>query len=199
MDHAAPAAQFTTIEEFAALAAQRLRARFGAEREGERQVGSLADEAGEFFHAHRLWTLISYHREGLWEAVRDELADVVTAAHVTAQTLGVPLASGRAYQGTRTTDSYEQALRVFTAAGDFARTFYAHRNYLARAPRSPYGDALSRQIDQYVSEQLTDVLLAAYEFAAIVHIDIEAAWRDKAVKNLHKDWAHPQPEGTSQE
>lgn len=61
-----------------------------AESADTRQVLAVAEEAGEFVGAYRRWAGLA-RRDGSWDDVEAELADVVIAAYVTAAVLGVDL------------------------------------------------------------------------------------------------------------
>lgn len=76
--------------EFARHVATHLAEHFPADQLPQQQVLCLAEEAGEFVGAYRRWAGMA-RRRGPWEDVRVELADVVLAAYVTAQVLGIDL------------------------------------------------------------------------------------------------------------
>lgn len=70
--------------------AERLREHFPADNERDRQVLALAEEVGEFVGAYRRWSG-NARRAGSFDDVRDELADVVITAYVTAAVLDIDL------------------------------------------------------------------------------------------------------------
>ncbi|MFI0479942.1 MazG nucleotide pyrophosphohydrolase domain-containing protein [Actinomadura sp. 9N215] len=74
----------------AAVLAGHIRRHFPAEDEGHRQVLALAEEVGEFVGAYRRWAGMA-RRTGGFDDVRDELADVVLTAYVTAHVLEIDL------------------------------------------------------------------------------------------------------------
>ncbi|GAA1534892.1 hypothetical protein GCM10009678_16550 [Actinomadura kijaniata] len=73
-----------------AVIAERLRAHFPPDNERDRQVMALAEEVGEFVGAYRRWSG-NARRTGSFDEVRDELADVVITAYVTAAVLDIDL------------------------------------------------------------------------------------------------------------
>ncbi|MGK5554863.1 MazG nucleotide pyrophosphohydrolase domain-containing protein [Actinomadura kijaniata] len=80
----------TDLSALGAAIAERLRAHFPAGNERDRQVMALAEEVGEFVGAYRRWSG-NARRTGPFDDVRDELADVVITAYVTAAVLDVDL------------------------------------------------------------------------------------------------------------
>lgn len=64
------------------------------------QVLCLAEEVGEFVAAYRRWSGRA-RRSGPWSDVCDELADVVIAAYVTADVLGIDLDAAAAAKVAR--------------------------------------------------------------------------------------------------
>ncbi|WP_067831114.1 MazG nucleotide pyrophosphohydrolase domain-containing protein [Actinomadura kijaniata] len=80
----------TAPSDLGAVIAERLRAHFPADNERDRQVMALAEEVGEFVGAYRRWSG-NARRTGSFDDVRDELADVVITAYVTAAVLDVDL------------------------------------------------------------------------------------------------------------
>ncbi|WP_239404514.1 MazG nucleotide pyrophosphohydrolase domain-containing protein [Frankia sp. Cj3] len=63
---------------------------FPPEEERVRQVLALAEEAGEFVQAARRFLGLA-RRMGTFEAVENELADVILAAYVAAATFGIDI------------------------------------------------------------------------------------------------------------
>lgn len=79
------------LRELAGTIAKRLRENgFPDEGAANRQVLALAEECGEFVGAFRRWSGQA-RRQGSFEDVRAELADVVITAFVAAEVLGVDL------------------------------------------------------------------------------------------------------------
>ncbi|MBO2456583.1 MazG nucleotide pyrophosphohydrolase domain-containing protein [Actinomadura violacea] len=74
----------------AAVVAENIRRHFPAEEERHRQVLALAEEVGEFVGAYRRWAGMA-RRTGDFSDVREELADVVITAYVTAHVLDIDL------------------------------------------------------------------------------------------------------------
>ncbi|WUI03098.1 hypothetical protein OHR68_15230 [Spirillospora sp. NBC_00431] len=78
------------LADLAAVVAGHIRRHFPAEEERHRQVLALAEEVGEFVGAYRRWAGMA-RRTGGFDDVRDELADVVMTAYVTAHVLEIDL------------------------------------------------------------------------------------------------------------
>jgi NTP pyrophosphatase (non-canonical NTP hydrolase) len=78
------------VASFARHVAEHLAEHFPAEHLPQQQVLCLAEEAGEFVGAYRRWAGMA-RRQGSFEDVRAELADVVITAYVTARVLGFDL------------------------------------------------------------------------------------------------------------
>lgn len=78
------------LADFAVTVTHHLRAYFPAETLPIQQVLCLAEETGEFVGAYRRWAGLA-RRNGTWEDVKAELADVAITAYVTAAVLGIDL------------------------------------------------------------------------------------------------------------
>lgn len=78
------------IPQWAWSIAQNLRIHFPGKDHATQQALCVAEEAGEFVGAYRRWAGMA-RRNGSWDDVKAELADVVITAYVTASILDFAL------------------------------------------------------------------------------------------------------------
>ena len=171
----------------------------------ERQMMCLAEEAGEFADACTAWQLGDV---GWWDNLRAELADIVITTHVTAaelsmddiaQGVGALLATEtRAESAARaatTTPAPDQpphhvdaliAEVVVNVCGAVGALIGAYRRYSGQARRT----GTAEQVD----EALFLVVHRAYDAAARLGIDLDAAIAAKLTQIYARGWRDDAPD-----
>jgi NTP pyrophosphatase (non-canonical NTP hydrolase) len=154
-----------TLPELVRIVVPHLREVFGPNL-AECQTLALAEEAGEFIGAYRRWS-DQARRNGPWQDVCDELADVLITAYVTAEVFDLDVVEQVKPNGI---GANEMGRALFTAVGDFLDAY-------------DRGESAAN-----MSHDLSRVVALVHLLAAQLNIDLGTAWRAKAERILTRGW-----------